>query len=117
MLDRRRVHRCVHRHAHRSGRDTIQDTINESLCKACDSGNVAECGLVRDGVHDNVCMVTDRCLQELGLDGRMRGSMLFASLSPGTTGALDLYEVAGGYATTNTNGIALGLLGGMLPGG
>ena len=47
----------------------------------------------------------------------MRGSSLFASLSPGTTGALDLYEVAGGYATTNNNGISLGLLGGMEPGG
>ncbi|MEO6774296.1 MAG: hypothetical protein ABI467_14970, partial [Kofleriaceae bacterium] len=37
----------------------------------------------------------------------------------GTTGALDLYEVAGGYAITNEagGGISLGLLGGMEPGG
>jgi hypothetical protein len=97
---------------------TIQDTINESLCKACDSGNVAECGSsFATACTNKVCMVGSQCLQELGLDGRMRGSALFASLSPGTTGAMDLYEVAGGYATTNTNGIALGLLGGMVPGG
>jgi hypothetical protein len=96
----------------------IQDTINSSLCKACDSGNVADCGSqFATACTNNTCMVGNQCLQELGLDGRMRGSALFASLSPGTTGAMDLYEVAGGYATTNTNGIALGLLGGMLPGG
>jgi hypothetical protein len=97
---------------------TVEDTINESLCKTCDSGAIAECGSsFVTACTGGTCMVTDRCLQELGLDGRMRGSMLFASLSPGTTGALDLYEVAGGYATTNSNGVALGLLGGMLPGG
>jgi hypothetical protein len=96
----------------------IQDTINESLCKTCDSGNVAECGSsFATACTNNTCMVADRCLQSLGLDGRMRGSLLFASLSPGTTGAMDLYEVAGGYATSNNNGLALGLLGGMLPGG
>lgn len=96
----------------------IQNTINESLCKSCDSGNVAECSSpFATACTNGTCMVNDRCLQEIGLSGRLRGSTLFASLSPGTTGALDLYEVAGGYATTNNNGIALGLLGGMLPGG
>jgi hypothetical protein len=50
-------------------------------------------------------------VQELGVSGRMLGVL------PGTTGGIDLYEVAGGYATTDNNGIALGLLGGMLPAG
>ena len=95
----------------------IQGTIQDQTCKACPSGNVSECGSFATACTDNVCMEGDVCLQELGLTGRMRGSSLFASLSPGTTGALDLYEVAGGYATTNNNGVALGLLGGMQPGG
>jgi hypothetical protein len=30
---------------------------------------------------------------------------------------MDVYEVAGGYATSNTNGLALGLLGGFRPAG
>jgi hypothetical protein len=106
--------------------DTLTDTINdqvksaveEQTCKACPGGNVSECGPFASACTDNVCMKSDNtCLQELGIAGRMRGSALFGSFSPGTTGALDLYEVAGGYATTNNNGIAAGLLGGMQPGG
>lgn len=96
----------------------IQDTINEATCKACDSGQVAECGSsFATACTNNTCMVGNRCLQELGLDGRMPGSALFASLSPGTTGALDLYEVLGGYARSDSGGLGLGLLGGMEPGG
>jgi hypothetical protein len=95
----------------------IKDAIQEQTCKQCPSGNISECGPFADACTSNTCMKGSECLQELGLTGRMRGSLLFASLSPGTTGALDLYEVAGGYATTNNNGVALGLLGGMQPGG
>jgi MYXO-CTERM domain-containing protein len=96
----------------------VQSTIQDQTCKACPSGDVAECGSpFATACTGGVCQEGNSCLQELGIDGRLRGSSLFASLSPGTTGALDLYEVAGGYATTNTNGIALGLLGGMEPGG
>ncbi|HEX5060441.1 MAG TPA: hypothetical protein VFV99_13830 [Kofleriaceae bacterium] len=95
----------------------VQSAIQDQTCKACESGNVAECGPFATACTDKVCMEGNECLQELGIAGRMRGSLLFASLSPGTTGAMDLYEVAGGYATTNNNGIALGLLGGMQPGG
>jgi len=96
----------------------IQDTINESTCKACESGQVAECGSsFATACTNNVCMVGNRCFQELGLAGRARGGNVLASLSPGTTGAFDLYEVLGGYATSNNSGLALGLLGGMVPGG
>ncbi|MBA3455051.1 MAG: hypothetical protein H0T42_18320 [Deltaproteobacteria bacterium] len=96
----------------------LEDQINEATCKACESGQVAECGSsFATACTDKVCQVTDRCLQEVGMTGRARGSSLFASLSPGTTGALDLYEVLGGYADTNNGGIALGMLGGMQPGG
>ena len=96
----------------------IEDQINGQTCKACPSGDVAECGSpFATACTGGVCQEGNQCLQELGLDGRMKGSALFASLSPGTTGALDLYEVAGGYSTTANNGVALGLLGGMEPGG
>ncbi len=95
----------------------IKDTIQGATCKSCPSGDVGECGPFADACDNNTCMKGGECLQELGLDGRARGTSLFGSFSPGTTGAIDLYEVAGGYATTNTNGLALGLLGGMLPAG
>ena len=96
----------------------IQSTINNSTCKACNSGNVAECGSsLATACTNKVCQVGNRCLQELGLDGRMPGSSLFGGLSPGTTGALDLYEVLGGYARSDSGGLGIGMLGGMQPGG
>lgn len=95
----------------------IQDTINEQTCKACPSGQVAECGAQATACTDQVCRVGDRCMQELGITGRLRGTSLFGSFSPGTTGALDLYEVLGGYAQTDNNGLSFGMLGGMVSGG
>ena len=92
----------------------IQDAITEQTCKSCPSGDVGECGPFATACTDNVCMKTaDVCLQELGVTGRLAGT----GLLPGASGAMDLYEVLGGYATTNNNGIALGMLGGMLPAG
>jgi hypothetical protein len=97
--------------------DQIKGTIQDQLCKQCPTGDVAECGPFASACTNNVCQEGGQCLQELGLDGRMRGNSVFGSLSPGTTGALDLYEVLGGYATSNNNGLSFGLLGGMQPGG
>ncbi|HVV84131.1 MAG TPA: hypothetical protein VHE35_13745 [Kofleriaceae bacterium] len=97
--------------------DAIKGAINDQLCKACPSGDVAECGPFASSCDSNVCQESGKCLQELGTSGRLTGDAAFGSLSPGTTGAIDVYEVAGGYATTNDNGLALGLLGGMLPAG
>ncbi|MGE3546471.1 MAG: hypothetical protein AB7L28_21270, partial [Kofleriaceae bacterium] len=96
----------------------IEDTINVETCKKCPSGDVDECGSsFASACTDGVCRVGDRCLQELGIAGRARGSTFFGAFSPGTTGAIDLYQVAGGYATTQNNGLALGILGGIQPGG
>ena len=96
----------------------IEGTVNDQVCKACPSGTVDECGPFAASCTDNVCQKSSGgCLQELGLAGRMRAGAVLGSISPGTTGAIDLYEVAGGYATTNNNGLALGMLGGMVPGG
>jgi hypothetical protein len=95
----------------------VQTTIQGQTCKKCPSGQVAECGSAfATACTNQVCMEGAQCFQELGLVGRVRGSALFASLSPGTTGALDLYEVAG-TATSNNGGLALGVLGGMQPAG
>jgi hypothetical protein len=95
----------------------IESAINGATCKKCMA--VADCPQGATACTGGTCMVGNACQQELGLEGRMAGSALFASLSPGTTGALDLYEVAGGYAVTNEagGGLSLGLLGGMEPGG
>jgi MYXO-CTERM domain-containing protein len=97
--------------------DAIKDAINGQLCKQCPGGSVDECGTFATACTDSVCQLGNDCMQELGASGRLLGEAVFGGFSPGTTGALDLYEVAGGYATTNNGGIALGLLGGMVPAG
>jgi MYXO-CTERM domain-containing protein len=97
--------------------DAIKDAITDQVCKGCPSGDVADCGAGATSCDGEVCMIDDVCMQELGISGRMPASALFGSLSPGTLGALDLYEVAGGYATSDDGGLALGFLGGFEPGG
>ncbi|HEX7704448.1 MAG TPA: hypothetical protein VF403_27100, partial [Kofleriaceae bacterium] len=98
----------------------IESAINGATCKKCDAATT--CGTGASCTGGECKFSSGTCEQELGIDGRMAGSSLFGSLSPGTTGGLDLYEVAGGYAITNEGpngggGISLGLLGGMGPGG
>ncbi|HLL21097.1 MAG TPA: hypothetical protein VK427_03150, partial [Kofleriaceae bacterium] len=96
----------------------IQDTINGATCKACESGQVAECGsTLATACTDKTCMVGNACMQEVGLTGRMRGGNVLSSVSPGTLGAVDLYEVLGGYARSDNAGLGFGLLGGIEPGG
>jgi hypothetical protein len=88
------------------------------LCKSCTTA--ADCAPFGTACTGGQCMEGSACLQEVGLDGRLPASSLFASFSPSTTGGLDMYEVAGGYSTTadsGATGISLGLLGGMEPGG
>lgn len=95
--------------------DGVKGAIEDQLCKECPSGDVAECGPNADTCDGNVCMTGSVCLQELGIAGRLSGPALLGSFSPGTQGAMDIYDVAGGYATSNQNGVALGILGGAMP--
>ncbi len=96
----------------------IRDAINQQTCKACPSGTTNECGPFATACTDNVCTKADNtCVQELGIAGRLNGASLLGSISPATQGKADIYDVAGGYATTNNNGLALGLLGGARPAG
>lgn len=94
---------------------TVQSAIQDQTCKSCTTQ--ADCGPFATACTGGTCMEGSQCLQELGLEGRLAAAGLFGGFSPGTTGAMDLYEVAGGYATTNNSGVALGLLGGMEPAG
>ncbi len=97
---------------------TIQDAVGDALCKQCPSGTTDECGPFANACESNVCMKpSGECLQELGMSARLRATDLIAQFSPGTGGAIDIYDVAGGYATTEQDGLSLALLGGALPAG
>jgi hypothetical protein len=87
-----------------------------ATCKSCTA--LGDCAPFGTACTGGVCMEGSACEQEVGLEGLLPASSLFASFSPGTTGALELYEVAGGYSlTSEAGGVSLGLLGGMEPGG
>jgi hypothetical protein len=87
-----------------------------ATCKSCAA--LGDCAPFGTACTGGVCMEGSACEQEVGLDGLLPASGLFASFSPTTTGAMELYEVAGGYSlTSEAGGISLGLLGGMEPGG
>ncbi len=93
--------------------DQIESTVSDQVCKSCD--DVAECGAFADACEGGTCMRGDQCVQELGISARLPAASVLGDTSPGTMGALDLYEVAGGYADTDNGGISLGFLGGGLP--
>ncbi|HEU5056730.1 MAG TPA: MYXO-CTERM sorting domain-containing protein, partial [Kofleriaceae bacterium] len=95
----------------------VGDMLVEQLCNQCPGGSVEECSAFADACEGGVCMNGDACEQQLGLAGRLSAGAVLGGFSSGQAGAMDIYEVAGGYATTNGGGIALGILGGMLPAG
>jgi hypothetical protein len=70
------------------------------------------------GTEPNCVLDSDNttCLPiELGTEGHMNLGALVASISPGTTGALDFMLAAGGNMNPVNSGMTLGLLGGALP--
>lgn len=98
--------------------DQLAAGLAERTCKRCESGSLDTCGPSATACSDDgLCMNGDQCLPDLGPDGRLQGFGLLTGAVPRSTGSIDLYQVAGGYATTDANGIALGVLGGILPAG
>jgi MYXO-CTERM domain-containing protein len=93
----------------------VQSTIDGFTCKTCTTS--AQCApFASCNTTDGICEIDDgdetRCLQELGVSGRLRASSVLGGFSTGQTGAMDLYDVAGGYGRTNAGGASLGVLGG-----
>ncbi len=50
----------------------------------------------------------------LGMEGRMDMGALLASIAPGLQADMDIHAWMGGYATTNDNGVSLGMHGGAM---
>lgn len=95
----------------------VGDLLVDQLCNPCPGGSVDECSAFADACEDGTCMRGGACEQQLGIAGRLAAGAVLGGISSGQAGSMDIYEVAGGYATTNSNGIALGILGGLLPAG
>jgi MYXO-CTERM domain-containing protein len=97
--------------------DLVRETLAEQLCNPCPGGSVDECSAFADACEAGVCMKGGACEQQLGLAGRLAADAVLGSFSSGQRGAMDIFEVAGGYADSNNGGISLGILGGVLPAG
>ena len=97
--------------------DLIPSALEDQFCGKCPGGSVDECSAFADACEDGVCMKGGSCEQQLGLAGRLTAGAVLGGFSSGQAGAMDIYEVAGGYADSDTGGLSLGLWGGMLPAG
>ena len=96
--------------------DQLSAAVEGNLCKTCMAPG--ECAPFATCNADGICELgsgdATRCLQEVGMSGRVLAAALLGGLSPGQPGGMDVYDVAGGYGRTNSGGLSLGLLGGAI---
>jgi hypothetical protein len=109
---------------------TLGDTLNQQLCQQASPELSPPCpsGTSDDG--NGVCVYPDGSCASiiLGLDGHMNLGTLLASISPGTSGGLELLFAAGGHSTRDDGsglvwgdlnpvggGATLGMYGGAEP--
>ena len=89
--------------------------INDQLCRRCQGS--AQCGPHATCSGDGVCMIEDasgsRCLQDLGMAGRMAASVLHPALP--ATSRLDVQLIGSGDSVTTVDGFSLGLAAGVMP--
>ena len=94
----------------------LGSALDGALCQKCMDAKI-DCPQF-GGVACNaskVCAIGASCIQRIGIEQRIDASGLLAGFSAGTPGNLDIYAVAGGYATVEANGVggmSLGMLGG-----
>jgi MYXO-CTERM domain-containing protein len=95
--------------------DLARNAVAGQFCDPCPGGQLEECSETADACEEGRCMRGAVCEQELGIAGRLAARTLFGGISNGQLGAMDIYQVAGGYAESNAGGVSLGVLGGALP--
>ena len=96
-------------------REQAAGLIEAQLCASCETD--AECAPHATCSDAGVCMLDDehgeRCLQQLGVIGRVPADAILPGLAPDA--ALDLFAIAGGSAQTPRGGISLGVVAGTRP--
>lgn len=95
--------------------DRAAGMVQEQLCRRCQSD--VQCGPHATCSGEGVCMINDggdsRCLQDLGMAGRMAASVLHPALP--STSKLDVQLTGGGHTGNTANGFSLGLAAGVMP--
>jgi len=93
--------------------DDMVGPMLESLCTACDQGQQCPQLSTCDGQY---CQEDsgNGCVAMLGMEGRMDMGAMLSSIAPGLKADMDILAWMGGYATTNNDGVSLGMHGGAL---
>ncbi len=94
---------------------TVSGVFDNAFCKQCPSGTLDECGGLATECSSGVCQVDGQCLQATGIIGQVNGASILGTPGAGSLGAIEIYNVAGGYANTDNAGFSLGLTGGIEP--
>lgn len=96
----------------------LASPLNDAFCQKCttadDCSSLANQGCPADKKQ---CTRSGKCMQFMGLEGRIDLSGLGAFAPAAKSAAIDLYAAAGGYAAVEaapTGGLSLGMLGGGL---
>lgn len=91
--------------------------LNEAFCQKCESKDDCSSFANQGCSAKKQCTRDGKCMQFLGLEGRMDLSGLGAFAPAAKAAALDIYAAAGGYAAVEAapiGGLSLGMLGGGL---
>lgn len=91
--------------------------LNETFCQKCESKDDCSSFANQGCSAKKQCTRDGKCMQFLGLEGRMDLSGLGAFAPAAKAAALDIYAAAGGYASVEaapTGGLSMGMLGGGL---
>ncbi|MCU0663893.1 MAG: hypothetical protein MUC50_16400 [Myxococcota bacterium] len=96
---------------------SISGLVEQQLCAKCPGTRPFEdeCGSEATSCAKGLCMEGDRCLQRLGIEGRMDVGSLLEGLGLKAGGVLDLSLLAGGFAMSKNEGLGLGVLAGLSP--
>ena len=95
----------------------LDDTVEKQLCVTCE-GTLPleeECGSLANSCQNGYCMANNRCMQVLGIEGRLDLQEALAELVDGLEGAIDVYAVASNYAQVSGQSVSLGVAGGAWP--
>jgi len=90
--------------------DQLGGVVTDQACMKCTAQS--DCNAFATQCKDGKCAFADgKCVQELGVSGRLDVGKLLASFAPGLKAKLDVLAVLGDYATAD-DGLALGMVGG-----
>jgi MYXO-CTERM domain-containing protein len=90
--------------------DQLPKLVGDQACMKCSTKN--DCNAFATQCMGGKCAFADgKCVQELGVSGRLDVGKMLSSFAPGLKAKLDVLAVLGDYAQAD-DGLALGMVGG-----